>query len=434
LTLTRLAEEDAASSVAQDLFLRKFPQWTVAHWCICVFAASFLILALLPEARLPDYDVPNGAETVRVARSLAAHGAFADPFASLPTGPTAHVAPVYPFLYSLVLRVLGTGHAALQVMWAFNVAFLAVQMAFLPLLSHRLQFGVLPGIIAAGLGTFSLHAPVDTRWECFLAGALLLFVCLASKHAFTQEDSYWSFALGALWGVLILTQPVMLLLLAAWMLCFVLFADERRKALVLRRSGIVVAVALLAVAPWIARNYMRFGSFIFVRDCLGMELYTSNYSCVSPTLRETMLSGCHARTNPNTTARISAELIAAGEVRYNHAKLEQALTWMIQNPRRFLELTLQRFRLFWFPSLERTWEAALVWGVTLLSFPGVWFMAKKSRFASALIVTAWLVFPLIYYVGLYEPRYRYAIYWTSLLPAGFAVTEMVRRLRSSAAA
>lgn len=421
-----LADQDAPA-ILEDVLLRNFPGWRVAHWCVVVFAVSFLVMALLPEARLTDFEVPNAAEPVRVARSLAADGTFANPFASLPTGSTAHVAPVYPFLYSLVLRGLGTGHAALQVMWALNLGLLALQMALLPLLSHRLKFGVLPGIIAAGSGTFSLHAPVDTRWECFLAGALLLLAFLGSERSLAHGKVYWSCAIGVLWGILILTQPVMVPLLAAWLLCSFAFAASGGRPKIASRSALIVAVALVTVSPWIVRNYVRFGTFIFVRDCLGLDLYTSNYPCVAPTLQETMRSGCHARTNPNTSRDVSAQLLAAGEPQYNSTRLHAALAWIDHNRGRFLALTFRRFRLFWFPDLERQWEAVLVWGVTVLSFVGIRLMGKKSRVASALIITAWLVFPLIYYVSTYDPRYRYPIYWTSLLPAGYAAGEVGRR-------
>src|ERR1700737_4914913 len=228
----------------QDFLFERFPKWTLAHWCIVIFAASFLILAMHPEARLNDFDVPNGAEPVRVARWLAARSTFSDPFAALPTGTTAHVAPVYPFLYSLVLRAFGTGYRALLTAWACNVAFFALQMGLLLALSYQLHLGALPGIIAAALGTFSLHTPIDTRTECFLAGALLLVSYLLTDRAFGEKNIALSFVAGGLWGVLILTNPVMVVLLLAWPLCFLL---QHRAAPIgyLRRSAVIVGLALL---------------------------------------------------------------------------------------------------------------------------------------------------------------------------------------------
>src|SRR2546430_1525084 len=129
----------AAEAPPRDFLLERFPKWTLAHWCTVVAAVSFLVLATLPEARLNDFDVPTGGESVRIARSLAFHGTFADPFATIKTGVTAHIAPAYPFLYSLVLRLFGTHYTALLILWAASLACLALQLGLLPLLSHRLH-------------------------------------------------------------------------------------------------------------------------------------------------------------------------------------------------------------------------------------------------------------------------------------------------------
>src|SRR2546430_661959 len=206
----------AAEAPPRDFLLERFPKWTLAHWCTVVAAVSFLVLATLPEARLNDFDVPTGGESVRIARSLAFHGTFADPFATMKTGVSAHIAPAYPFLYSLVLRLFGTHYTALLILWAGSLACLALQLGLLPLLSHRLHFGILPGIIGAILGSFSLYAPVDTRWECFFAGLLSLLAFLTTARSFQKESRIASLGSGTLWAILILTNPVAILLLAVW--------------------------------------------------------------------------------------------------------------------------------------------------------------------------------------------------------------------------
>jgi len=414
-------------ALPRDVLLAKFPKWTLAHWCITVAAASFLILALLPEGRLNDLDVPTGGENVRVARSLASRGVFADPFSSMPTGTTAHVAPVYPFLYALFLRSFGTGYTALLLLWACNVGSLAAQMGLLPLLSHRLHFGILPGVVAALLGTFSLYAPIDTRWEAFLTGLLLLLACLTSELSFNRGSRGATYAAGALWGISILTNPVLVLLMLAWPLCWILAQQKHHRAASVRRSAIIVAIALLVISPWIARNYARFGAFIFVRDNLGLEFYTGNNPCAAPSIRENIQSGCHFHTHPNPNAAVAKQL-ANGEVAFNRAKLREALTWITTDRSAFMSLTMRRFRLFWLPDVDRAGEAILVWLVTLLSLPGLWAIARKNLVAAKLIAAAWLLFPLIYYAIQFEPRYRFPIYWTSLLPAGYALVEIWHRL------
>jgi len=415
---------DQIGVAPRDLLVERFPKWTLPHWCIIITAASFLLLIFLPDGRLNEFEVSSGSEAVLVARSLAANGTFSDPFATLKTGPTAHVAPVYPFLYSLVLRAFGTGHSALQVGWACNVFCFALQMGLLPLLSSRLQVGILPGIVAGLLGTLSLHSPIDTRWEPFLAGLLLLLAFLATERSLATRSRPATIAAGAFWGFSILTNPVLIVLLVGWPLCWICAHSPQERAKCIRRSVVIAGFALLIVAPWIARNYGRFGTFIFVRDNFGLELYTSNNPCAAPSIRENIESGCHAQTHPNPNAAVAAQLATAGEVSFNRAKRREAFAWIAAHPSAFLSLTMRRFRLFWLPDLDHVWQATLVWLITLLSLLGLWTMARERFAAAGLMATAWILFPLIYYAIQFEPRYRYPIFWTMLLPAGCALVRI----------
>ena len=182
------------------LLVQRSSAWTLAHWSVLIFAASFLLLAIHPQGRLIERSVPFGGENVRVARSLALHGTFANPFATMETGTTAHVAPVYPFFYSLILRAFGTGYLALWILWVCNVSFLAIQLALLPVLSHRSGLGILPGILAAALGVISLFAPIDTRMESFLCGTLLIFAWLLTTSYAKGDRSYSTVCCSALSG------------------------------------------------------------------------------------------------------------------------------------------------------------------------------------------------------------------------------------------
>lgn len=403
--------------------------WSLAHTCVVVFALSFLLLAMSPGGHIQEFSVPYGGEEVRVARSLAMSGTFANPFAVLRTGATAHVAPVYPFLYSLFLRAFGTGYTALLLLWAWNVGLLALQMALLPFLSKQLHLGLIPGLIAAALGSVSLHVVIDTEWECFLAGALLLFAFLLTAEAEFWQRPSGAALLGVLWGILLLTNPVTILLMGAWPAASVLLDPRLRHPRMLRGFAVMVCAALAIVSPWIARNYRQFGTFIFVRDNLGLELYTSNNSCAQVRMYDQIESACHAKTHPNATAAIAAQLTAAGEVSFNRAKLRTALSWIEANRSAFLILSARRARQFWFPSLDNRWQQVSVWCITLLGFLGLFSLGRKNRLAAWLIGSTWALFPLIYYAVVADSRYGYPIYWTLLLPAGCVLAEITNWAR-----
>ena len=57
----------------------------------------------------------------------------------------------------------------------------------------------------------------------------------------------------------------------------------------------------------------------------------------------------------------------------------------------------------------------------------------KDRAAAWVLWTVELTFPLIYYLVQTSPRYRYPIYWVSLLGSVYAVSRLLRRRRGASA-
>ena len=67
-----------------------------------------------------------------------------------------------------------------------------------------------------------------------------------------------------------------------------------------------------------------------------------------------------------------------------------------------------------------------MWFMTLLSIPGLWLLWKKNAHAAG-ILALWLVlFPLIYYVVQFDPRYRFPILWVNFLLAGILMAELAK--------
>ena len=74
-------------------------------------ACLLLFVAAVSRYWVHDWTevVRHDPESVRLARSLAETGQFANPFVPLDTGPSAHTAPVLPALLALLMRVFGDG-------------------------------------------------------------------------------------------------------------------------------------------------------------------------------------------------------------------------------------------------------------------------------------------------------------------------------------
>jgi hypothetical protein len=406
---------------------------TASQLCVLVFGVSFLVYALAPRAAHLDFRVPRGGEIVHVARSVERFGTFANPFDSLPTGPTAHVAPLYPLFYALVLRVLGEGFAAITLLWVFGLCFVAAQLALLPLLTQRLGVGVVPGLIGALLGIAFTVFRVESDWEGGLAGLILITLCLLIFSFITTGGSLLrAVVLGLVCGFGFLISPTTLSPVLAWLLIYLIIQRGAGLKKSLALTGLILGVSLLVCSPWIVRNDLLWGKLFFIRDDLGLELYTSNNPCAGPSLAENIQSGCHKKTHPNVNPMIARQIIVQGEYAFNQEELRRATSWVEANPGSFLRLSERRLVLFWFPVESESRVAWAVRAITLLSLFGLFRLVQRNRRAALMIAAVLLSYPAIYYVVQFDPRYRSPIVWASLLLAGYGLQEGLGGLCSRA--
>ena len=399
---------------------------------------AFLAYAFATRRVLDWMAIPQGVETMHIAQSLVLTGRFAGAFSTQPVGApyTAYLAPVYPTFVSLILRVFGTGLASLTVLWVANLFFLSTQLALLPLLSERLGLGLGAGTAAAALGIVLLPYKLDLEWECLLAGMLIVLACLLLLAAFQKPRSRIAYVgVGLLWGLAMLTNPLSIILLALWLVAILADATRgTRRALVV--SAVLVCLGAAATcAPWVVRNRLRLGGFIFVRNGIGLFLSVSNNDCAQPSLLASLRAGCDAVTHPNLNPALDAELARVGEYRFDRQEFRQAAAWIAAHPRKFGWLTAQRVALFWFPGKgasalrQSSWP---VWILTLLSVAGIVRMWRRNRAAMRILAWPLLFYPLIYYVMEFEPRYRDPILWITLLLAAYATLQIFpARLRRS---
>jgi hypothetical protein len=405
---------------------------STTHLAILIFALSFLIYAFSPQGSPTIYNLAQPGEVARVSRSVAERGTFGDPFSAIPTGFTAHVAPAYVFVYAAVAKLFGMGRAGAIALWSLNVGFLALQFALLPVLSDRLGLGVLPGVFAGVLGVVVQPYRVVPEWEPLFVGALIVVLCVVMLPYFKSPcDWQHSALLGFLWGVAILASPQSALLLFAWSYAA---ASENSPELLARarRAMLVVAAgAAFACLPWFIRNYQRFHAVFFVRDNFGLELSTSNNACARPTLLENLNSGCHFKTHPNPNPNIAGEIIDKGEIQFNHEQLRKALAWISSNPRAFASLTGRRFLKYWFPYLGSLRYAIPTGVLTILSFAGLAVLFRKNRRAAWMLASVLLLYPLVHYVVQFDARYRYPIFWATILLAAYAVCETANWMRKA---
>lgn len=397
----------------------------------------FLLVLLIFVGALYRYwpiDFPlgpcgGGYESLELGCSLAKTGTFADPF-RVPSGPSAHLAPLFPWLVSGLIRWLGDGPAAMNALQWLGTVVVAFQLSLWPWVTERLGMGFAAGVIGAA-GWLVAGFVLLPFWEAAYIAPLIL-ILVVCMHRILSEKVSTAFVLltGVLWGVVFLFSPVPLvvfLALCLWIVCFKRMPRVQKLALVL--------IPFLVISPWLARNYQVFHHFILIRDNLGMELSNSNRSCATFSFRNNAVAKCNV--HPMELVSEDLKIRKVGEYEYNQGRMREALGWIKSNPRRFAELTKQRFLAFWlhgpgnefFGSWQMAVSSVIIWAAVPLSVGGLWLLWKSDRNTAGLCLAWLLLFPPVYYIVAFVPRYRYPILWASLMPASYFLTEVVGAVR-----
>jgi len=394
---------------------------------LLIFAAVLFIYQ--PHLHPGSTLVNLGYESTALAISLASHGSFADPFQT-PTGASAFLAPGYPALIAVLIKLFGSGaYGVFAVQWLVTLM-IALQLALWPEIASVMKMGYGTGFTAATVWILS-DMPRNDVWEAHCAGLLAVTLAASMMLVVERPPSRKTAILhGLLWGVTLLFSPVALLVLMAWSGCLAI-----AKWLPWRRIALIVGLAAALVAPWMARNYVVFHHVVYVRDNLGLELDLANSDCASYALEINRNSGCFGKTHPNENPEQAAQVRSLGEIEYDHRHMAVAKRWIADHPAQFVKLSAQRALAFWMPSAvhypweneppRRRWITTLL---TLLSIPGLILLWRRSH-PAAMICLVWSVFfPAIYYLVQYSERFRAPILWATFFPAVFAITEAARRL------
>jgi hypothetical protein len=391
---------------------------------LALFALAGLIGLVGRSSVLP---FGPGYEMVAIAENLARAGAFANPLMSIQSGPSAVAPPLYPIFLAALMKVISVPAILLWTVSLIGILANALTAALLPRLSLMLFEDVWPGAVASLFWLFS--AQLFPAWDANITVPLLLFFCLFSGS--TSDRSGFirdGFVAGLLAGILFLLNPMTLLIFVPWLGHLVVSQKASLKRTV-QYCCVVLATVVLVATPWIARNYLVFGKPV-VRTGLGLNVYFSNNDCSGTNLYDDLHSGCATVYQPNYNLGEAQAFRDLGEFNYDRTRLAAAEEWMRSHPDRFIQLTFSRVGAFWFPgTFEHPFKAATIWLFTLLSIPGLVFMARRRVPFAGLALFVLFEYPLVYYVIVCDVRYRYPVLWLSLLPAGYFMVWLWQRIR-----
>jgi hypothetical protein len=381
-------------------------------------------LFLLAQVRA-DVVIPHTRwELEAIAWSLVESGRFADQYA-VPTGPTAHYPPVYPYLLGLTWRIFGLGPTGGYAGWTMGFTLASLQCALLPWLSVRLGLGLAAGVIAGLVSAVVAQVPPFLEPPSALLLGLLM---LAFRRRWTSGGitTTRSLLLGSGAGLAFHLQPALLPVVLGC-LAFELWwsRDARRWG----RAAIVVLAACLVCLPWAWRNYTALHGVFFIRSNLGLELLVGNHPGAAADIDD-MLPSVYPL-HPRSSVEQALRVREMGELAFMRDAGAEARAWIAANPARYARLSAERALAFW-----TRWNNGALYAVpaTLATLLGLLGAVRVLRGLAvperAVLLIPLLTFPLVYYFVDYLPRYRMPVMWIMYL---FAAAEAWRWVRRPAA-
>jgi 4-amino-4-deoxy-L-arabinose transferase-like glycosyltransferase len=376
--------------------------------------------------------IPFMFESSNIAVSLAQGHGFGSPF-RVPTGPTAWMTPVYPWLLSGVFRIFGT-YTFYSYLAASALNILFTTLACIPIFfAGKRIAGTGLGAGAAWLWAVFPNAILltfESMWDACLSAllaAIILWATLALAESSRPRD--WV-GYGLLWGLALMTNPTLASLLPFLFVWLAYRARQERHSW-LALPTIALGVALLCCVPWTVRNYSVFHRFVPLRSVFGLQLWLGN----NPQAKPPWLGDLH----PINDSSEREKYIEMGEMDYMRVKQREAIRYIETHPRRELWLFAQRFVSIWsggtptplrdFRSNDSGWfryvllfnifaAIGALLGIVLLAF-------RRSIYAFPLAAFP-VVFPCAYYATLALPRYTLPMDPAVLLLAAIALGGILR--------
>ena len=413
---------------SENVFFRRLETLSLHHIVLFLLVLGFVVrLAALFLLRIHMTIVFSEME--KIARSLAENGTFANPY-KIPTGPTAHHAPVYPLLLSLIFRAFGYGAAAAYARTTMNVFFAAFQYALLPVLTDAARIPRVVGSVAGLVGALLPYRLVsESRFETALSGLVIVVLILITTYWWwtPQPSRLHTFGVGLAWGAGMLCSSNLLLVFLLSLLFFAVSAWRRKQ----QQWPVVILLSLLGMAtaltPWTIRNYRALGGLILVRSNFGLEFNLSNhpgaYALAVDNIEIGIPHNYFHEHHPWASLEAAEQVRQMGEIKYNRQCARQAFDWIRANPSEFAKLTLQRIVFFWFtPSDTQRLKAIFIMGWTLVAAGGLWVSLRRHRAFGLLMLALWIGYPSVHYLVQANTRYRDPIEWSVTLLAVYVLT------------
>lgn len=361
-----------------------------------------------------------GYEMGQIAASLALGDGFRWPEWGALQGPTAWMPPIYPFLMGATFKIFGIySHQAAIVLLSLQTILSLLTCVWLYRIGKEV-FNAQVGLLAAfffAIYPAAIHFDVQKVWSTSLFSCCLVIMMLCLLKLRTEMNVTRALSYGGLAGFTALVDPIVV---ASYPFALIwLYVNAKASRIATGKiMAVVLAVCFLTISPWLIRNYIVFGQFVFIKSNFGQALFWGNHAGAT---------GSYEDPEPTATLTPTEKqaLEFGNEATRNRLSSQKALAFISAHPLEFLKLTAHRFVGFWTFMMRPVEGRQQI--ASLLIYFGVLVLAIISLFLSNLrapgVQLMWLfvmALPLPYYitaVGLF--RYRFPVETVLMIPAAY---------------
>lgn len=332
--------------------------------------------------------------------------------------------PAYEFFLAGIYKVFGHHYESV---WIFQALLHALGAWFLYLASKKIfkEYGKQIGILAAAL--FGLHPDLIEISAMLMTETLYLFLITLIIWLFVElyqdpTKKFISISLGFVLGLAILSRPPVLLFVPIILFFYVWHRH-------FKEGVIFLLFLILAVTPWVIRNYIIFHQFILTTLIGEYNLWVGNTLLANGG----QISGGF---NPVTTY---TEVNGFSGLKQQASR--EFWVFIIAHPLVFIKLCILRFIRyfslirpmgFWFyqngwPQLIFVVSSGIAIVILFLSgLSGIVLALKEKNKLLCYLVTFTAMAPLVLISTVVESRYRFQIYPFLALLGGYFIFSSYR--------
>jgi hypothetical protein len=375
---------------------------------------------------------------------LAGHGftVATDWWPVTPAGePTAHWSYLYTLYLTAVYTIFGYHPLVARLIQAVLAGIL------MPWLAYRLgsrHFGQREGLVAAGLTAvyaYFVYYAGALMTETFYIIAILAALDMAGALGLASGETPRSrfrvewLGLGLALAAAVLFRQVFLLF-TPFLFGWLLWQSFRHKVLPVKQAigGLLVAgfILVAAILPWTMRNHRAFDSFVLLNTNAGFAFFWGNHPIHGSNFVSILPDD-----GPSYQDLIPPELLELDEAALDRALLQRGLTFIGDDPGRYLVLSLSRTKdyfKFWpsaesgrISNLSRILSFGILW--PLMAIGLVYYGVRHFWPSEALLLYLFVgVYTAIHLLTWALIRYRLPVDAVLLLFAGVAIVAIGERL------